>query len=420
MAGTNIAEHLITAEATVRKAVKAGIVHLNTEDHQLEGRRITLKGQKVLNFSSCSYLGLELHPALKAGAEDALHRYGTQFSASRAYLSLGMYEELESLLGEMFQSPTLVAPTTTLGHLSALPVLIDSQDVVILDHQVHASVNMATQLLRAQGVRVEMIRHNRMDMLETRIKKLQHKYNRIWYLADGVYSMFGDFAPVAGLSSLMDTYECLHLYIDDAHGTSWTGARGAGFAKPWFAGHPRVYLTASLNKSFASGGGAIIFPDEKSKSQVRTMGGTLMFSGPLQPSMLGAAIASANLHLSDELPILQDELMDKIKHFQQEALFMNVPLYQSSDTPIFFIPVGVPSTGYEIIRRLLDEGFFTNLAAYPSVPYRQTGVRITINNHLSKSDITQLLATVAQELPPILAKLDISQVKKTILAPANR
>ncbi|MEM7657309.1 MAG: aminotransferase class I/II-fold pyridoxal phosphate-dependent enzyme [Bacteroidota bacterium] len=404
MASTNIAEHLLTAESSVRKAVSSGVAHLSTSDYQLFGRTITLNEEKVLNFSSCSYLGLELSPTLAEGAEQALHRYGTQFSASRAYVSLGLYEELESYLEEMFGSPTIVTATTTLGHLSVLPVLVDSRDAVILDHQVHASVNMASQLLRARGVRVEMIRHNRIDMLEARIKKLQQTHNRIWYIADGVYSMFGDFAPAAALHSLLSEYECLNLYIDDAHGTSWTGAKGAGFAKPWFAEHPRVLVAASLNKSFASAGGAMIFPDEKQKDLVRHLGGTLMFSGPVQPPMLGAAIASAKFHLSDELPPLQQKLNGLIQHFRNQAILKRINLYQPSDSPIFFVPAGIPDVAYGMVKRLLDLGFYTNIAAYPSVPYRQAGIRITLNNHLETEDINRLLDAIAQELPRFQAQ----------------
>ncbi|MBP9789328.1 MAG: hypothetical protein KBD57_02195, partial [Bacteroidia bacterium] len=40
-------------------AAKLGIVHTNTEDIELDGRHITIKGNKLLYFGSCGYLGLE-------------------------------------------------------------------------------------------------------------------------------------------------------------------------------------------------------------------------------------------------------------------------------------------------------------------------------------------------------------------------
>lgn len=409
MASNNIAHHLRTAANTVRRAVETGVAHLNTEDDVLDGRTVQIDGKSKLNFSSCSYLGLEQHPALKQGAVEAAKRYGTQFSASRAYISLGLYEELEDMLEKIFRSPVIATPSTTLGHLSALPVLVQPSDVVILDHQVHASVNMATQILKSMGVRVEMIRHNHIDMLESRIKKLQHKYKRIWYLADGIYSMFGDFAPMMGLSSLLDQYESLHLYIDDAHGTGWTGEHGKGYAKTWLNGHPRMVVTASLNKSFAAAGGAIILPNNELKQQVRDCGGTLMFGGPIQPPMLGAAIASARLHLSDELMLHQAKLRQKITNFRDFAARHNIPLMKPNNSPIFFIPVGTPDPGYVLVKRMIDRGFLLNLAAYPSVPYNQTGMRLTIHNHLRTEDLLRLTQTLAEELPRVIGKQKVSE-----------
>jgi 7-keto-8-aminopelargonate synthetase-like enzyme len=77
--------------------------------------------------------------------------------------------------------------------------------------------------VKSRGVHVEMIRHNRMDMLEDRIKALRQKYPRIWYMADGIYSMYGDASPVNDVYELMDKYPELYYYVDDAHGMSCYG-----------------------------------------------------------------------------------------------------------------------------------------------------------------------------------------------------
>jgi 7-keto-8-aminopelargonate synthetase-like enzyme len=40
-----------------------------------------------------------------------------------------------------------------------------------------------------------------MDLLEERINKLKDKYDKIWFMADGVYSMYGDFLPAQQLKT---------------------------------------------------------------------------------------------------------------------------------------------------------------------------------------------------------------------------
>ncbi len=78
---------LRTVEANIGVLRSRGLAHLTAEDERSDGRTLTLGSSRLVNFGSCSYLGLEVHPRLKAAAHDALERYGTQFSSSRAYVS---------------------------------------------------------------------------------------------------------------------------------------------------------------------------------------------------------------------------------------------------------------------------------------------------------------------------------------------
>lgn len=396
---SQLKQHMKTVAENMARARAYGIAHQATEDESLTGRKITIQRQELVNFGSCSYLGWEQHPAIKAGLIDAVERYGSQFSSSRAYVSLGLYEELEDELSKIFGGPVIATASTSLGHISALPVLVGETDAVILDHQVHASVSTAAQLLKARGNRLEMIRHNHMGMLETRLQKLAQSHDKIWYLADGLYSMYGDFAPYDELRDLLDRYEQLHLYVDDAHGISWTGAQGAGTAVPALGGHPRVVIAASLNKSFAAAGGALIFPDEALKQRVRDCGGSLIFSGPIQPPMLGAAIASARLHQTPELEPRQQQLLRLMHLFNREAEAHELPVFSNELSPICFVSVGKPDVGYNMTRRLMERGYYLNLAAYPSVPYKNTGLRMTLNHHLQPQDVMNLVRAIAQELP---------------------
>ena len=86
--------------------VKLGVVHQNTQDEVLDGRHITLEGQRMLYFGSCGYLGLEHDSRLKKGAIEAIQKYGTQFSSSRAYVSSTYYQQAESLLSQIFANPS--------------------------------------------------------------------------------------------------------------------------------------------------------------------------------------------------------------------------------------------------------------------------------------------------------------------------
>lgn len=385
----------------VGAGIADGLALRTPDDVPFDGRELSLDGRPVLNFGSCGYLGLEFDPRLQAGVSEAVRRYGTQFASSRIYLQAPLYAELEHRLGEMFGGHVLVAPTTTLGHVAALPVLVGPQDAVIMDQQVHQSVQMAVDHLRCQGTVIKMIRHSDISQLEAALAQLAG-HARIWYLANGVYSMHADIAPLEQLAALLHREDRLHLYIDDSHGVGWTGRHGRGPALDRLGSHERVVVAASLCKSFAAGGAAIVFPDAELKRRVRAVGGPMIFSGPVQPPMLGAALASARIHLSPELRDLQRALRERIELCTQLLSQHGIALASHDGTPICFVPIGRPELAREVARRLLDEGFFTNAATYPAVPIRQAGVRFMLTLHHRPSDIQHLVAALSRHLPQVL------------------
>jgi 7-keto-8-aminopelargonate synthetase-like enzyme len=120
-----------------------GVGQFTTEDEFYDGRIITVEGNKLINFGSCSYLGLELDERLKDGAIEAIKKYGVQFSCSRTYMSCTLYRELESLVRKIFDAPVVLSTSVSLGHHAVIPVVVGENDAIIMDQQVHASVQDA-------------------------------------------------------------------------------------------------------------------------------------------------------------------------------------------------------------------------------------------------------------------------------------
>ena len=125
----------------------------------------------------------------------------------------------------------------------------------------------------------------------------------------------------------------------------------------------------------------------------------MIFSGPLQPANLGAIIASAKIHLSEEIVEKQEQMSKRMRFFNSTAKLYNLPLVSSTDSPIFFVGVGKPEVGYNLVRRLMREGFYVNLSVFPSVSYNCTGLRMPITLHHSLEDIDGLLRCIAKNLP---------------------
>ena len=377
---------------SMKEAKAKGAGYQDLDDTVFTGRTIQIKGKEFLNFGNCSYLGLETDPKIKKGAIEAIEKYGSLLSNSRSYFSSPLYSELDGYLKKIFPGYAVVTTTTTLGHCSTLPIMIEKEDAIILDQYVHNSLRMASLLCKANGSEVVVARHNDMKHLSKVIKRLKRKGARnVWFLGDGIYSMQGEFLKIKELIELLNEHDYLFSYIDDAHGVSWTGKKGAGFILGQQEIHPKMIVAVSMCKSFGAAGGIIIFPNNEWAERVRFLGQTLIFSAPINPPVLGAAIASAKIHCSDELEILQKGLIDKILYFREKCQNRNIEIQTKDITPIQFIEIGENSAVFDFNKSLLDNGIFVSSAGYPAMPKKHGGIRVSITHHLEYKDLDYLI-----------------------------
>jgi 7-keto-8-aminopelargonate synthetase-like enzyme len=392
---------------------------IRVNDVNLSGAILTIEGKRLLNFGSCAYLGLNLDERLKAAAIEAVQRYGPVFSSSAAYTSVSLYAELEEQLARIFDAVAIVPSTTTLAHQAVLPVLVADGDRVLVDALAHSSVHLATQLLIAEGISVAPLPHNDLVALESAVIEASANASRVWYLADGVYSMFGDVAPVRQIVALVDRYPKLHVYFDDAHGFGWRGRHGRGLVLDEVRMHPRMAVAVSLAKSFGSGGAALVFPDELSARRVQLVSATMNFSGPLHPAELGAAVASASIHLSPEIDERQQRLGLQIELARNALRSASLPVASWDATPIWYVTVGSRENAVAVVRGLIDEGFYVNVSFFPAVPMGRAGLRFTQTLYHTDDQILSLVGAIRKVMerfvePDVAIDLDAMEAQQVV------
>lgn len=402
MAKINHNNHLNTIDSLFTDAKNRGVLHLQSSAGHVSGRSILIDGNERLNFGSLGYLGLETDQRLKDGAIDFVQRYGTQSVMSRTYITTSIMEELEAAITQVFGAKALVYSRASTAHISLIPTLVDRDDAIILDQQCHFSIQTASQLQRQKGVTIEMVKHNNLDMLESKIKELRNTHQKIWYMADGVYSMFGDVAPMPELIALADKYPQLWLYVDDAHGMSWCGARGRGYVLKDMDLYHKLVLVSTMAKGFGAHGGIAVFPNEELYRKVKVFGGPLSYSLPLSPADIGACIASARIHLSDEIYSMQQELLHKMDYCNGLLNVSGLPVISNPETPIYFIGMGQPKVGYNMVSRLLEEGMYLNASFFPMVPVKSTGLRFGLTRNHTEDDIKKLVDAMVWHFPKAL------------------
>jgi len=387
-------------ERTIERGVQNRSGQIRTEDERFDGPFITIDGEKVVDFGSCAYLGLNRDLHIKAAANDALDRFGTAHSSSPMYTAVGLYSALEERLRLiMGGAPVVIAPTTTLAHLAALPVLAGPTDLVLMDQHAHASLQMAADVLRGRGVPVELLPHNDVAALTQRLAEVGEAIDKVWYATDGIYSMFGDVAPVREIHPLLDRFPKLHLYYDEAHSFGWQGQHGRGHVLnevPW---HDRMVIAAGLSKSFGTTGGLLAFGDAHLARRVKYTGGPMTFSGPLQPASLGASVASADFHLSDQHWVRQALLLEQIELARKLLHEYGLPIAADELTPLWFIKIGHLETVLEMTRAIMNDGYYVNPAGYPAVPMDSAGIRFTQTLHQTEGQLRGLIASIASHMP---------------------
>lgn len=403
-----VSEFNSTVDSMHKEAERRGLFFQVARDSELEGRKLSLDQEELVGFTSCSYLGLEYHPEMIKGVQEAVARYGTQFSASRAYVSAPDYLRLESTLDKIFGGHTLVTSSTTMAHQAALPVLATEKDAVVYDHQVHHSVQVALTLCRANGTAVEMVRHRELERSLEVVKRLANKHRTVWFAGDGVYSMFGDLAPFNLLQEVLNVAPNVRLYIDDAHGMSWAGQYGRGRFLAQMPLDERIVIATSFAKAFAAGGGCLAFSSKEERDLVHRAGAAQLFNGPMQPPMLGAALASARVHTSPELGERQLELKRKVHLTNRLLKQVELPLLAENETPIFFIAMGRPDTAFEVAQRMKEDGFYVNISMYPTVPLKRSGIRLAITSIHSGEEVKNAVESMAYHFPKVLAEQGIS------------
>lgn len=358
-----------------------------------DGRIVQLAqgGPRITDFVRCSYLGLDNHPAIVAGAAEGVLKAGAlHWSCARTRLNFETLGELETDLSSLFRAKVLTFTTVLAANMSALPLLASGhltggrKPLVVFDRLAHATLAYHKATIAAE-TRVETLPHNDMAALEA----LCRSHPAVIYVCDGVYSM-GGAAPLADLLSLQDRYG-LFLYIDDAHGVSLIGTEGSGFARSVFSElSERTIVAASLGKGFGASGGILMLGTASQELLFRRFSVAYAFSASLNTAAIGAAHASAEIHRTEELVARQLALRHNLALL--DGLLPSPDSH--SHLPIRTVRFGDELLAVAAARQLLQLGFYTSAVFFPTVARGEAGLRICLTASHSETEIRGLCAAI--------------------------
>lgn len=381
----------------IAKAQSLGLMH--GQIVKREGKQLLFHdGSKALEFANCSYFGLDQDSRLLSAAKQAIDRFGIHICVARSRFVPSIHTQLESELSKIFKASTITFPSVSTAHLAVLPVLarelkLKSKVIFAFDQFAHASMQSLKTFFIGQDIQIKKIPHNDTNALESLLR--ESPLCKIVYLCDGLYSMGGK-SPVLELKELQNRYPQLFLYIDDAHGTSIHGKHGKGYAlKQLNEINSNTIVCFSLAKGFGCNGGGIAIANAYLEKQIRYYSSPYAFSGPLEYAGTGAALASTEIHLSDELDHLQKQLKAKVRLFDQ--LTGQSQEYENFN-PVRPVLVGDTGKAIEIANTLKSRGYFVPVAFFPVVKKDQALLRVVISRSHANEDIHGLATALSDVL----------------------
>ena len=260
-------------------------------------RRLTPsdRGEPLLDLAGNDYLGLARDPRVVAGAVAAAQAYGAGACASRLVSgTLTVHLELEQALAAFTGFPgALVFSTGYHANLSVVQALADRDTLIVSDAHIHASMIDAARLARAA---VTVTPHN--DVAAVGRALAGRTQRRALVLAESIYSVLGDAAPLAELAELTAAHDAV-LIADEAHAIGVAGPGGRGLlAANGLAGRPDVVATATLSKSFGAQGG-VVLGSLAVREHLVNRARPFIYDTGLAPAAAGGALAALRVVQAD-------------------------------------------------------------------------------------------------------------------------
>lgn len=376
-------------------AARVGIGSPFFKNHEgIAAGRTRIGGREFLNFSSYNYLGLSGHPAVSQAAKEAIDRYGTSVSASRAVSGeRPLHRELEAAIAHTYGVEDAVVFVS--GHatnVTTIGYLFGARDLVLHDELIHNSTLQGIQLA---GARRLPFPHNDFAALDTLLSKQRREFERVLIVVEGIYSMDGDYPDLPRLIDIKRRHKAF-LMVDEAHSFGVMGATGLGIREHFGVDGPAVDIWMGTLSKTLSGCGGYIAGTHALVEHLKFLAPGFLYSVGMSPPVAAASLAA--------LQRMQAE-PERVAALQARgALFLKLARAAGIDTGtsagISVIPaiVGGSMRAAKLSEALFTRGINVQPILYPAVPEKLARLRFFMCSQHSEEDIGYAVSTLAAEL----------------------
>ena len=330
-------------------------------------------GKPVLNLCANNYLGLAQHPAVAAAAKEAIDRWGYGLASVRFICGTqGVHKQLETKLAEFLGTEDTVLYSSCFDANGGLfETLLGAEDAIISDELNHASIIDGIRLCKAQRYRYA---NNNLADLEAKLKEAAGARFRL-IATDGVFSMDGYIANLAGICDLADKYHAM-VMVDDSHAVGFMGRSGRGTHE-----HNNVMgridvLTGTMGKALGGASGGYVSGRKEIVALLRQRSRPYLFSNTLAPAIAGATLKV--LELLTASTALRDKLEANTQFFREGMAKLGFNLLPGTH-PIVPVMLGDAALASRFADAMLAKGVYVIGFSYPVVPQGRARIRTQIS-----------------------------------------
>lgn len=356
----------------------------------------------LFDFCSNDYLGLARDPAQGAALAAAAREYGS--GAGSAHAVVGHHQQhqrLEAELADWLQRPrALLFSSGWSAALGTITALLGRHDLCVQDRLNHACLLDGARLAQA---RLQRYAHAQATAAEALLAAEPER--RALLISDGLFSMDGDYAPLAELAQVCSR-QGAWLMIDEAHALGVCGVEGAGSAAAaGLDGEQVPVLMGTFGKALG-GFGAFIAGSELLIDALINQARAHLFTTAMPPAW--ASAMSAALGRVRGAEDLRQALALRIARFRTRGSELGLPLSDSL-SPIQPLILGSAARALDWEAALYAAGYAVKAIRPPTVPAGQARLRITLNVRQPLATIDALaeqLARLHDASPAPLAEVD--------------
>ena len=354
-----------------------------------QGARLRIGGREMLNLCANNYLGLANDPRLVAAAGAAMQSHGFGMASVRFICGTqDIHRSLEArIAGFLGMQDAILFAACFDANGGVFEALLTEADAVVSDSLNHASIIDGVRLCKAARYRFA---NNNMADLEAQLQAARQAGARFILIAtDGVFSMDGTAADLAGITQLAGRYGAVTL-VDDCHATGFVGPQGRGTAAA--AGVRVDILTGTFGKALGGALGGYIAGPQPVIDLLRQRARPYLFSNALPPAAVVAALAAFDI--VEGADDLRAKLAENAAYWRAGLTALGFDLLPGSH-PIVPIMIGDAVLAQAFAQALDRRGIMVSAFFFPVVPRGAARIRTQMSAGLSRADLDFALAAFA-------------------------